>query len=216
MFPGSLEAYSYRRFLEPLPGLPPESGQAWRLIAEKRLTSNADARIAAEFARLAAAAGRNVVLRSARDLQLSDFHRGDNLVLLGSAASNPWVELFQDQLDFQIQLDEARPHQAVRIRNRRPGEPAGPLASISTGNTGESFASLALVNGLGGKGHVLIAQGTSMEGTDLAGELAFNPDDLDRALHGCTTRFELLIRLSATAGASREHQILGVHCKPPN
>jgi hypothetical protein len=104
-----------------------------------------------------------------------------------SAASNPWVELFQDQLDFQIQLDEARPHQAVRIRNRRPGEPAGPLASISTGNTGESFASLALVNGLGGKGNVLMAQGTSMEGTDLAGELAFNPDDLDRALHGCNT-----------------------------
>lgn len=220
MFPVSLEQYAYRRFLEPPSGLSARLSDSWRLLAEKRLTSIADARIAAEFAKLGASAGRSVAIRPARDLQLNDFGRGDNIMLLGSAASNPWVELFQDQLDFQIRLDSERPHQEVQIRHPRPQEPSGVLSSVSTGNTGESYASLAFVKGLGGSGHVLIAQGTSMEGTDVAGELAFNPDDLGGILARCGVsvanpgkHFEVLLRVSATAGSARAHQLLAVHCQ---
>ena len=77
MFPESLESYSYRRLLSPLAGLSPDSSESWRLIAEKRLTSNADARIAADFTRIAAVAGRGVAIRASRDVQLNDFRRGD-------------------------------------------------------------------------------------------------------------------------------------------
>lgn len=219
MFPVSVEDYSYRRFLDPLPGVAADATPTWRLIAQKRLTSIADARLASDFTRLAASFGRPGQVRSARDLQLNDFRKGENMILLGSAASNPWVELFQDQLDFQIQMDPLRPHQAVRIRNPRPQDPSGPLNSVSTGNTGESYASLALVRGLGGKGHVLIAQGTSMEGTDVAGDLAFNREGLDPILTNCgvsaknaNTRFEILLKVSTTAGSVRAYKVLATRC----
>jgi hypothetical protein len=219
MFPVSLEDYVYRRFLDPAPEAPPGVARSWRLLAEKRLTSIADARIASEFQRLATGAGRAAVIRPARDLQLNDFRRADNIVLLGSGASNPWVELFQDQLDFQIQLDPEHPRQTVRIRNPNPRDPTGLLESVSTGHTGDSYASLALVRGLDGKGHVLIAQGTSMEGTDLAGDLALNVESLAAILRGCgisatdrNARFELLLRLHAMAGDARGHEVLAVHC----
>jgi hypothetical protein len=219
MFPISLEDYAYRRFLDPPGSLAPAMAKSWRLIAEKRLTSNADARIAAEFQKLAAGAGRTSAVRPARDLQLSDFRKGDNLMLLGSSASNPWVELFQDQLDFQIQMDPSLPRQTVHVRNPNPRDPVGLLQSVSTGNTGDSYASLALVRGLDGMGRVLIAQGTSMEGTDVAGEIAFDTERLAGVLRGCgispdnpNARFELLLRLRATAGMARAHQILTVHC----
>jgi hypothetical protein len=141
--------------------------------------------LAAELAQAAMSAGPTVLIRSARNVQVGDFRYGENLMLLGSAAAKPWVELFQDKLDFHIQLDPVLPKQKGRDQNPGPRDPKALLSSISTANTGESYASLPLVKGLRrGRRNALIAQGT-MEGTDLAGELAFRPDDLARILSGC-------------------------------
>src|ERR1700761_9008153 len=41
----------------------------------------------------------------ARALQSGDFKTEDNFLLLGSPLSNPWVELYQERLDFYFQYD---------------------------------------------------------------------------------------------------------------
>jgi hypothetical protein len=175
--------------------------------------------MAAGYASLATAAGYRPVIRFARDLQLSDFHLGENLILLGSTSSNPWVELFEDQLDFQLQLDQT--HGAtVTVRHQEPGDPASLTSHISSGRTGEAYATLALVHGLDRRGSVLIAQGTSMEGTDVAGSLAvMRPEELAAVLRRCgidptnpSGRFEILLRLDATAGSARASSILATRC----
>ena len=217
-FPVSLEDYANRRFLEPAPDLPAVLREPWHELSERQLTSVANARIAAGFSQLARAAGRKTVLSFARDLQLGDFHRGDNLILLGGDSANPWVELYQDQLNFQIRFDSALQRQSIHIRHPAPGDPSDLPASVTTGTTGEAYATLALVSGLDGRGTVLIIQGTNMEGTDLAGELALSPRTLTAQLKrkGVNTsdpnaRFEVLFRLSATAGSTLTSEVLATH-----
>jgi hypothetical protein len=217
-FPVSLEDYANRRFLEPAPELPSAFRAPWRELAHRQLTSVANARIAAGFSQLARAAGRKAVVSFARDLQLSDFHRGDNLILLGSDSANPWVELYQDQLNFQVRFDPVLQRQSIHMRDPAPGAPSDLPASVTTGTTGEAYATLALVNGLDGRGTVLIIQGTNMEGTDLAGELALTDGLLTTQLKrkgvnvtDPSARFEVLFRLSATAGSTLASEVLATH-----
>ena len=215
----SVPVYANRSYMVPPPGLSPEFRDVWQQVAPKAYTSIVDARLATAYASLAAAAGHEAVLRYARDLQLSDFHGANNLILLGSSSSNPWVQLFQDQLDFQLELERSR-RVTVTIRHPKPGDPSSLSTDVSSGTTGVAYASLALVNGLDGRGTVLIAQGTNMEGTDVAGNLAITrPDELAAALRGCgieptdpSGRFEVLLRLDATAGSTVKSSILATRC----
>lgn len=219
--PVSVEDYANRKFMVPPPHLPAEKAHAWQEMAVKQMTSLADARIAAGLGALANSAGRGISVRLAREVQLGDFHRGENVILLGSSASNPWVELFQDQLDFQIHYDPARSRQGVRIRNPKPDDPAGFSESVQTGVTGEAYAAIALVNGLDGKGRVLILQGANMEGTDVAGQLALDSERTSAELRKCginpaaaQANFELLLRLRTVAGSTRRSEVIAAHCRP--
>jgi hypothetical protein len=214
-FSVSLEDYANRRFLKPAPNLQDDFQAPWRELAERQLTSVANARIAAGFAQLARSIGRRPVISFARDLQLGDFHRGDNLILLGSDSANPWVQLFQNQLNFQVHFDPALSRQSIHLQQPVPGIPPDLPASVTTGTTGQAYATIALINGLDGRGTVLILQGTNMEGTDLVGEMALSSDSLLKGLteHGidpsdATARFEVLFRLSATAGSRLASDVL--------
>lgn len=158
-------------------------------------------------------------------MQLSDFRRGESLFLLGSVASNPWVDLFLDRLDFQVRFDPVGGHR-VNIRKLAPGDPqelAGMnlTTAASSGTTGEAYASLALITGLDGRGRVLIAQGTNMEGTELAAGLALDPTALAGQLERCgidptspAASFEILLRLDTTASSVRNWSVLASRCYP--
>jgi len=219
-FPLSVSVYANRGFLLPPPSLSPQFRDVWDQVAPKAHTSISDARLAAAYATLSSTAGTKPILRFARDLQLSDFHQGENLILLGSSSANPWVELFEDQLDFHITLDQPR-RVTVTVSNPKPSDPKILTTEVSSGTTGEGYAALALVNGLDNRGAVLIAQGTNMEGTDVAGSLAMTrPEELAGVLRGCgidptnpSARFEILLRLNATAGSALKSSILATRCR---
>jgi hypothetical protein len=220
-FPLSVAVYANRGFLVPPPALTPQLREIWDQVAPKAHTSVSDARLTAGYASLTSAAGSKPVLRFARDLQLSDFHQGENLILLGSSSANPWVELFNDQLDFQIELYQPR-RVTVTVLHPKPGDPKTLTTHVSSGTTGEGYAALALVNGLDNRGAVLIAQGTNMEGTDVAGSLAMKrPEELAAVLRSCgidptnpSARFEILLRLDATAGSALKSSVLATRCRP--
>lgn len=217
--PMSLDDYANKRFAVPDPSLPLET-QRLHSVLEHSYTSVADARIGARFSRLAASVNRSVSIRFARDLQLSEFHGGSNFVLLGSRMANPWVELFQGQRDFNIEWDPTSHKQFVAIRNSRPGDPQGLTESVGTGKTGRSYAILALTRGLDGKGKVLTAEGTNMEGTEVAADLMFDPDQLSSVLRGCRVGpndpngyFEVLMELQSTAGSAKQSRVLATRCR---
>jgi hypothetical protein len=108
--PASLDDYVKRNFqqeqnLPPVNG--PESYLA-RYSADALLTSWADVALATTFVRLLPGRPEQVYVRSARDLRLRDL-KEFNYIFLGSPASNPWVLLFEDRLNFQeVRGDEMR------------------------------------------------------------------------------------------------------------
>jgi hypothetical protein len=218
-FPASVEDYANRRFLTPPDDLDPGFVPLWKSMAAKRHTSMADARIAAEYTPLALAAGRQPLVMGARDISLNDFHRGENFILLGGSSSNPWGELFQEQMDFVFHFNPGK-ETKVEIRNPRPGDPKELVTYVPTGRTGQAYATISLLHGLDGRGRVLIIQGTNMEGTDLAGVMALNPESMSAQLRSCgldpanpAGRFEILLRLTATAGSTSSSTVLARRCQ---
>jgi len=218
-FPLSLSIYANRSFLNEPPGLNPDDHFVWEQTAPKAHTSAVDARLAASYAALATVAKSTPVIRFARDVQISDFHLNQNFILLGSSSANPWVELFDDQLDFHYHLDRTR-GVTITVKNPRPGDPQTLQSPISSGKTGQAYATLALVRGLDGQSSVLIAQGSTMEGTEVAGTLALTrTEELAGILRRCgldpaspTGTFEILLRLDAAAGSALKSSVLATRC----
>jgi hypothetical protein len=84
-------------------------------------------------------------------------------------------------------------------------------------NARESFAVLAFLPNLADRGHVLIVEGTSMEGTLAAGELATDDDSFAQVVKmlgagsGPLPHFEVLLRTEITGSAIHSFKIVSVH-----
>ena len=178
-------------------------------------TSVASAVTAARISSLLERAGCTPLVRSARNLQLRDFKEDRPIVLLGSAPSNPWVELFEDRLNFVIDIDFEKRVQRCRNRAPRAGEQPFYL-SVQTGDTpGVAYAVISVLANLAGKAPVLIIAGTNAESTEAAGELATDIPRLTRELQklgidpaGKASQMELLIRVQHLNQAPSRSEVI--------
>ena len=165
-------------------------------------TSVASAVTAARIGSLLERAGCSPLVRSARNLQLRDFKEDRPIVLLGSSPSNPWVELFEDRLNFVIDVEIERRIQRCRNKAPRAGEEAFYTTVETAGIPGVAYAVISALANLAGKAPVLIIAGTNAESTEAAGELATDIPRLTRELQklgidpaGKVSQLELLIRV---------------------
>lgn len=147
----------------------PEQRTMQRLSRE-RLTSVPDAAGAAAMLLLPEARDHQVQLRNARALQLSDLKQS-NLVLLGSNYGDPWVSLFEPNMNFQINYHATRDTYESEIinRNPRPGEQRVYLNNSTTAPY-NTYAIIALMPNLDHSGWVLLIEGLTMAGTEAATE----------------------------------------------
>jgi len=161
---------------------------------------------------------RVLQMQTARNVRLGDFKSEDSFVLFGSPRSNPWVELFQDQLDFVFDFDAER--KAEFIRNKRPRIRESPtyVPSAVGWETGYAYAILALVANPEQNGNVLLLAGSNAEATEAAGKLAVNLGALSKILgsagidaHGPVRRFEILLRVSTMAGSPNTSEVVACH-----
>ena len=210
--PASLEEYVKRDFQQESDVFPANGPEAYlaRYSADALLTSWADVAVATTFIKLLPGRPDQVSVRSARDLRLRDLKEG-NYIFLGSPASNPWVLLFEDRLNFQeVRGDETRGVvKFFRNRNPRAGEQTTYMGLARTGVDGDDFAAIALLPADSKRGNVLIIQGLQQEGTEAAG--LFLSDEsgrskLRKALGvegepGRPIYFEALLRIKAVAGS---------------
>lgn len=116
-----------------------------------------------------------LVIRHARDASSRDFKTGRH-ILLGNQFCTPWMDLFQDRLNFpDVRLDDA-----VGFRNLSPrsGEPAAFMVTADEARReqGRGYARLAFVPNLGGKEGVLLLSGVNMVTMEAAGEFAADPE----------------------------------------
>ncbi|MEO7142296.1 MAG: hypothetical protein ABI165_02210 [Bryobacteraceae bacterium] len=217
----SLSDYFDRDYLRTLP----ESAAAAKLdpraassIVLRRQASYASASLLWKLFQDAGAGREQASLHFARDYT---FHalKANNVVLLGSDRSNPWIEPFEGHLGVRWIYDNvlgvrypvdtwAGAAERGRYRPAQPGEPR------------ESYGLVALLPNLGGSGNVLIVSGTGGSAINTTADSLANERfmaELRRRLPSAARNrfpnFEALIRIQGRGSQPAGARI--VICRPP-
>jgi hypothetical protein len=155
-------------------------------------------------------------LRFARDYT-PDFLKHNNVILIGSRKSNPWVDLFQDQLEFVIGYDATLYQIGVRNLHPRSGEPQFyPEPQDPATNVG--YGIIAFLPNVGQEGNALLIEGTDSQATEAAGEFVTNEESmasLKRQMNADNLPyFQVLLKTSRLSGTPFTAQILAVRTYP--
>jgi hypothetical protein len=139
--PVSLEDYIRRDFRNSLPVSGNEE-DSWlsSYTAGALLTSYADVAVTTAILKLLPGHMERVSVRSARDLNMRDLEEG-NYILLGSPASNPWVLLYENRLNFQEVRGDETKGVVKYFKNRKPqtGEQPTYAGLSRTGVNGDDY-----------------------------------------------------------------------------
>ena len=181
-------------------------------VANRRYTSMVDVSIVQRTTELAAPRHANVEARFARELTIEDLKRS-NAILSGSRGANPWMELFEPQMNFVITNDYE--HGSVFVKNRRPAAGEQEKYIEGDGAPGKPlFGVLAFLPNLDPSRNVLLVEGTSLAGTQAIRDLLFDDRMLlpflskVRRADGSLRHFEMLLASTVVNGNSSKFQIL--------
>jgi len=221
---GSLEQYLRRDFLHSASASAGKDGPADSRLSEyisnSTLTSFADVADVVSLYKMAGPLQSQVSVRYPRDLRMRDLDH-NNYIFIGSPASNPWVALLQDKLNFRE--SESVVGKSVKVfvnKNPLPGEQPEYEGLRWTGTQGEDYATISMLPNATHDGSVLALQGLQQEGTEAAGR--FLADEENRrqlmsalgisAAHGASQNiwFEALIRSRTVSGAPNSTTLVAV------
>lgn len=192
------------------------SSELTRRLMGRQYTSVSDASIAFQLGQISRAFAPRALVRSARGINIRDL-KTHNIILLGSARSNPWTGLLRDRMNFFLDY-EGQPPSGI-IRNYRPaaGESAIYRATARAGQPGDAYGLVAWIPNLDSTGSIVTLAGTNMEGTEAAAELLLNPASFEKlrtrlgvAPTGSFPYFEALIRARSQAGAGSGAEIIAI------
>jgi len=219
---GSLDQYLRRDFLHSASTSKdgPADSRLSEYISNSTLTSFADVADVVSLYKMAGPLQSQVSVRYPRDLRMRDLDH-NNYIFIGSPASNPWVALLQDKLNFRE--SESVVGKSVKVfvnENPLPGEKPEYEGLRWTGTQGEDYATISLLPNATHDGSVLALQGLQQEGTEAAGR--FLADEENRrqlmsalgisAAQGASQNiwFEALIRSRTVSGAPNSTTLVAV------
>jgi hypothetical protein len=200
----------YRAHITPLPGISTETAQ---ILTAHRYTSIVDTEIVSKLYRLAGESAKGLQVRYSRDLRPNDLKRSA-VILLGTQEGTPWIELFQDRLNFHVQHNHQWGSFSVTNRSPRNGEFAR-YDCVSSDPAHKVYGLVAFLPDLTDFGPVLILEGTSMAGTESAADFVFDDARFLPFLHkvqrpnGSLPYFELLIQSSNMNGNASNSEVVG-------
>jgi hypothetical protein len=203
----SLQDYVARRFVQPasVEKLPAEIRRSADRLFSDPATQAFVLDLIPRFATIIPPAALSV--RHPSTLSVEDFTK-DNALLISGPNGDPWVQLFDRALNFQIvnDLDRRRSH----IENRQPrgSEQKEYYNYTDASGTVACFARIAYLRGLSHTSHILLAGGPHNASTEAASRFLTSPDSLPALLklfHVATPQqlpsFEILVRSRALGNA---------------
>lgn len=177
------------------PALGQDRREDLALIVQRNYGSLGDFRVARQINALDPLA-KNIRLYYARDYR-PDLIKQDNVILIGSRKSNPWVDLFADRMNFTVEYDPDRFVSYIRNRSPAAGEQAAYTAPPSP-DPPTGYSVVAYLPNPDQAGKVLIIAGTGSEATEGAGEFLTSEASLEnfkKLLHVTTLPyFEVLLK----------------------
>lgn len=181
-------------------------------LDQSQYTSMADLNLVARLMNVPQTSTVQPAIRYARDLSISDA-REDNLILIGGARANPWVQLFAGKMNFAVDYDWQTKKNAVTNKTPRPGESPVYLQE-SSDPTHRVYGLIAYESSLDGEGESLLVAGTSSAGTQAAGDFLLSSHQFGHFLRqiqapdGSIPHFELLLGARDLNGAVAGSTIL--------
>jgi hypothetical protein len=209
----SLQDYLDRRFLQPsaLRQASPVLADAAPALFHESVTQSFVLDVIPRFAE--AVPGATLSVRNPDALTMKDFEK-DNAVLISGPYGDPWVQLYDRDLNFQIETDGTRSAHIVN-RNPRGAEKQEYYNFMDRSNTTVCYARVAYLPGLTPGTHVLLAGGPHVASTEAACLFLTRPESMDsvRKLFHVTSPqhlpyFELLLEARALGNAPWQMRIV--------
>lgn len=187
-------------------------------LEAQRYTSIADLDAVMRLSHLPQVHQDRLVVRYARELHMSDL-KDANAVLLGSSFANPWVELFQPQMNFEFSYEPEPNHSLIRNKHPRAGEQEI-YKNDADSPSHRTYGVIALMPNLNNTGWVLIVEGLTMAGTQAAVETLFKESAMAPTLrqardaHGNLRPFEMLIETRSFESSAPQSVVLTTRVYP--
>lgn len=191
-----------------------------REVAVRRATSPADVTISLKLSALARQFGGHINELYARDINTHTLQNG-NIVVVGSHRSNPWIEVFESQLNFVVDRNKRTGAPFFRNKAPRPSETAiYSIPAMLDANGAEqkeidSYGVIALVKECNGRKRAVLLEGLNMEATEATGEVVADPQLLGNLLHYIghqpgtdVAPFEALIRVTSLPGGYANPEVI--------
>jgi hypothetical protein len=181
-------------------------------LGSRRYTSIVDLEVAKSLSQLSQSAHSKFEVRYARDVRPNDLKQG-NVILVGAAEANPWVELFEHNMNFVFFNDRVRGIFSVLNREPRGREPRQWDSAYKDAQHGV-YAVVAFLPNLGGNGNALILEGTSMAGTESAWDFVSDDSQLlpflkqIRRADNTLPHFEVVLGTNNMSGSAVKNNIL--------
>lgn len=187
--------------------------QLWDRPISHRYTDLVDVMAIRQFDRTSEISSLKPTIRYARDLKVDELKKG-NAILLGASNSNPWVSLFDANLNYHLHFLPTE--RTFRIENRKPlpGEPSEYPYASGTAQI-YSYGLIAIVPNLSNTGNVLLLEGVTNSGLQAAVS-TLNDEALmsvvaEKAIRsdGTIRPSEFLVRTTGVGGNSAGAEIIG-------
>lgn len=147
----------------------------------------------------------------------ADAFKRNNVVLVGGRKANPWVHLFDDQINFVTDYNDEHSQAIVRNLHPKPGEQAE-YATAYEANALTGYSVVAYLPTPSRNGNAIILAGTDSDATDAAAEFLVSEDQMEgfrNLLHAKTfPYFEILLQTSRLSGTSLNAKILAYRSYP--
>jgi len=144
----------------------PKENARWKELAGAYFTHISDARSAATFSVLNATRNLPTEIVFAGDFAVS-YLQSHNLILVGTRRTNPWVDVFEDQLNFRSAFRETPPMLSY-FQNRSPLP--GESATYAVQWTKQGYCRVAFLPTPSHAGNALLISGTDMASSEAGGQ----------------------------------------------
>jgi hypothetical protein len=202
--------YKYKEFAED-PKFSDDQRHDLTMVLERNNGSIADFRAGQEILALNPSDPSRLTLTFAREYT-AEAAKTNNLVLIGSRQSNPWVNLFAEKLNFDLAYDPVLRRAYVVNHAPRAGEAAVYPAASKPDVAGTGYAVIAYLPGLSAQSRTLIIEGSDSQATGAAGDFITSADSmrqLEQKLSGDKVPFfETLIRTVQLSGTPLHGEII--------
>jgi hypothetical protein len=203
--------YSARTYLSsPFAQTPP--GYTWAPLATRGYVGVQDLKLITSIVRLPEVRDDpHVAVHYAREIRPEDL-MDSNAILLGSPAFNPWMQLFDKDLNFSMSYDGVE--NSITVINRRPEKGESSSYKWVWSDPAHAYALIALTNNLNGSGKVLLVEATTAMPIGAASELLLNQGPLAEIFsrasnpNGSLRTFEVLLETSLVGNSSTQPKII--------